>query len=215
MESLRRYITDTELQDRGISAPSVFKTIQAEREIDSIIKNFYQGPFAPVILGTTNFTGAVFTTTSVTLPETHKSNFWDYSVLEITSGENKGELIFLTTSNGALIQFAESQTITAGTYDCKIYQEGKFPRDVDTVIQDDACYKSIPSWVKDCVAYQYLFRENNSQLFNQNYATKSYSVNRANYSEEYAVDAPIKTENRISPDVLTILEARGMLGTSI
>jgi hypothetical protein len=221
MESLRQYVTDGDLQERGIATPELFKTIQAERDIDTVIKNFYEKVQRKFLIGVQSYTDAVFTTTQVTLNNTtYDSGYFTFTALELLSGVNKGKQIALdssVSSNGqTVIQFKETQTITPGTYNCKIWQEGKFPRFDDTSLQDLAYSKSIPNWLQDCVAYQYLFRENNAQLFNLGYPLKSYSVDRAQYREDYATDSnyAFTIENRISPDALSILSDRGMLGRS-
>lgn len=217
MESLRRYVTNTELEERGIAAPETFKIIEAERDIDTVVKTFYEGPLSPFFDWLDYFDSVVFTTTNATLPQTFEQNYFTYTVIEITSGANTGLVIPIASSNGTVVTFASTQSITPGTYSAKIYQEGKFPRLAESNNQNNVWHKTIPQWLKDCVAYQYSFRLNNAALFNNASPLSSYRVDGDSYSETFDTNSSFSytKENRISPDALAILSSRGMLGTSI
>lgn len=222
MESLRKYVTDQDLIERGIGAPSLPKIIVAERDIDTVIKNFYENVNRKWLIGDLYYSDTVFTTTTATIGNTtYDDNYFAFTAIEIMSGANKGEVIGVASSeqsgSSTILTFNETQTITAGTYNAKIWQEGKFPRIIDVDSANQVYNKAIPTWLKDCVAYQYLFREANAQLFNTGFPTKSYRVQRDSYQEDFDTTSgyAFAIENRTSPDALSILSDKGMLGRSV
>jgi hypothetical protein len=225
MESLRRYVTSQDLINRGIASPTTFKIIQAERDIDSAIKNFYEDVFRPFNLVDTSYSAnnCTFTTTTLTIADfVTTNNYFAYSAVEILSGANKGRQIAIESStssgNQTVLNFFDTpQAITPGNYRARTWQEGKIPMIANCFLEDQTWEKVIPSWLKDCVAYQYLYRENNPGVFNSLYPQKAYEVDQDQYREEFDTSntALLTVDNRTSPDALSILNTKGLAGKSV
>jgi hypothetical protein len=205
-QSLRRYLTFEQLQ--GYQPSVVVEDnnilIEAEKDIDNIIANFYQGVFRKSFYTTLFFESVTLTPTTATISS---SNFTNgelaYTVLEILSGANTGSRFAIRSNTSNVLTYFDTNALSTGTEAVKIYQFGKCPMIKDKNYIGSNYNKTISEQIKEAVAYQYVFRTEND--INVKNPVTSYSVSQDSYSEHFAVDKPLSITERISPQAMDIL----------
>lgn len=220
MESLRRYIADQTELELYLGTLSSFdnkELIRAERDIDKLIGNFYQGENRPAVYNTTQVYTAVLTTTTATIAGLSPNNdgYFDYCTIEIISGSKKGKRIAISSQSGSTLTFFDTQSGLSETSKVKIFQEGKFPRVADTETDGGVYYKTIPEFLKEAVALQYSYRIAEGDNLNTEQVQSGYSVSRDSYSENFDNSKTKSIEQRISPQAYDILADRGLTITTI
>jgi hypothetical protein len=109
MPSLRQYATAAAIsQITGLKATDITDELinQAESMIDDECAEFYQDSFAKGMNRTLRFEAsqATFSTNSMVLtPGGYSDNYFEYTVIEIMSGPQKGLLIPVVGSTGNIL----------------------------------------------------------------------------------------------------------------
>lgn len=205
MASLRQYVTNTQITQITdlVTGDITDKLInRAESMIDSYIADFYEGGLAKFNNSIFVFTSTqgTFTSTTLTLTTTsYSTNYFQYNVIEILEGSNKGLIIPVESSAGGVLTFTSVAGLT-GQIACKTYQLGKFP-----MAKDCSTYKAIPRIVIEAVAYQVEFLVKNGKKTNKQ-TKKSESIGD-NYS--YTLGDTDTISNRISPIAMDLLDGAG------
>lgn len=215
IESLRRYILSQSQLEEYITLDQAFNNnelIRAERDVDKVVAEFYERANAKSINYTTQVFDATITPTTATITNMTPINdgFFNYSTLEILSGENKGKRIAIATQASNVLTFFDSQAGLSGSLKCKLYQTGKFPRYADTITNNGVYYKTIPEFVKECVALQYDYRIKEGKNLLQERVQSGYSVNKDSYSENFDTNIKKTIRDRIHPEALDILDQYGL-----
>lgn len=216
LESLRRYLLETEFADYNLADVDNYVLIQAERDIDNAVANFYQGSLAKFFLGTEIQDNVTLTTTTATLGNAQPSdNFYSYTVLEVMTGANASKKIAIQSNASNVLTFFDTQAGLSGNVSVRVYQSGKFPMYRDTESLTNAFYKTIRQEIKQAIAEQYRFRLANPDLFaNQTKVQSSYSTSASSWSESFAtgkngVDR-ISIRDLTAPIAMQILEEAGL-----
>lgn len=220
MQSLRKYLKNQSELITYTGTLTNFdpdQLVRAERDIDKVVGVFYQGPNRKSILGITDVRNAVLTSTTATITDLSPNNtdFYSYSVLEILSGSNKGMRIAIESQANNILTYFDTQTGLSETSKIRVYQEGKFPRLVDTWAEDSVYYKSIPEFIKECVALQYLYRVQEGTNLQTENVQSSYRVDEDSYQESFDTSTKKIITDRISPEALDILDSKGLTSNSI
>lgn len=217
MKNLRNYLPINQLADY-IDVESIDNTalVNAERDIDNLCALFYQGinrpaVYYPYFVNNLSINNNQATTSEVLSP----SGYFSLTVLEVLSGTNKGLRIFIDDSNlsnnQTILSFSDVNINETGLK-AKLHQVAKFPRVADTSIIDGGYQKTIPEFLKEAVAYQYEFRSNNPDSFNNVNQLKSYSVDKESFSETFDTTSKKATdiEDLIAPATRSILDKQGL-----
>lgn len=221
LESLRKYLLATEYSNYNLTDVDTYTLIQAEQDVDNLVANNYRGPQVKKYGGYEIEDNVTLTTTTATLPNsTATDGYYSYMVLEILTGANKGLKIPIQSSVNNVLTFFSTQAGLSGTVSVNIYQYGKFPMFQDCKDLTNIIYKPIIPQVKQAVAEQYKFRIANPDLFNsQTKVVSGYSVNGANYSENYAVGKNgvdhVSPKDLVAPVVFQLLDDLGLTITLI
>lgn len=207
-QSLRRYLTKTELQERSnISSVDTLTLIQAEQDIDNILATRYQGYYRQFLVYEHIFDNITLTATTATLNGATATNgYFAYTTLEILSGNFAGNKYAVKNNTNNVLTFWDTNTGLTGNAIGKVYQTGKAPFDGGSLYTSNTYFKSIDERIKQAVAFQYEFRNKNSKMFEKIYSTTSYLVDQDRYSENFDTQNKITIEQRISPQAIDILE---------
>jgi len=206
-QSLRRYLTPIQLQEYQPSVTTVNNNvlIEAEKDIDNIIANFATGDYRKAFIGNQVFNNAVFDGQTVTVNDLRATEgTYSRVVVELLSGSNIGARFLVQSQLGNELTFFETSGIT-GTFAIKVYQLAKAPFYKDYNAFNNKYSKSIDELVKEAVAYQYVYRVDNSASMNIKYPVASESLQGENYSFNYNTNEPLSIRQRISPQAWDIL----------
>lgn len=213
MPSLRQYATKEVIaQIADIDVANITDKLinRAEAMIDGYVADFYQGGLSKFSKNILEFQSSdtSFDATSLTLSGNgYSTNYFQYQVIELLEGSNKGLIIPVTQSLGGILEFESISGLT-GQIACKIYQLGKFP-----MIKDCQTFKAIPREIVEAVAYQVEFLFNNKKKTNKR-TKKSESIGE-NYSYTNEDGAKDDYANRISPVAKDILQSSGYTAQTI
>ena len=205
--SLRQYLTSDELLTRRPSLTTVDTAVleQAEKDIDLLVANFYQGAFRKASLGEFIYSNVILNNLTATITNINQTvGYYSYCVMEILSGTKAGKSFLIKANSANVITFFKS-TSSVETVAVKVYQLGKFPMAKDTNYFGNTVYKTIAEDVKEAVAYQYEFRLNNKDGLNNKYAQTSYSVSGDSFSSNFDVNSPNSLKERLSPQASDLL----------
>jgi hypothetical protein len=215
MPSLRQYTSAVAVaQLTGLSVGDITDNLlnKAEIMIDAYCADFYEGPLSKFYKNVVEYFPAntSWTTTSVTLlPNNGASdNYYNFTVIELLDGSNKGLIIPVTSSNGNVLSFTAVPGLS-GLIACRVYQLGKFP-----MLKDVQTYKSIPSQLAQAVAFQCEFLLKNAKKINSGKSKKSEYIGE-NYSY---TDNDLSSDtigNRIAPMARDLLDGMGLTTQTI
>lgn len=218
MSSLRKYLLQTELGEY-IKTSKTFDEntlIQAEIDIDTAIGIFLEGykqPFLSYKITKESKDVFLYSTYMDITNETVSNGFYDYTVVKLLSGANKGLEIPIEsstcTNNITRLTYFDAQTGLTGSTDILIWQIGKFPTMGDTESISSTYYKAIPTDIKRCVALQYAYRLKNKGK--QTGKVSSYSVSGTSYSESFDNSKPNSPKDYLDSQVYDFLSSKGYL----
>jgi hypothetical protein len=225
LESLRRYIKDQAGLEEYTGSLASFdnnQLIRAEQDIDKVIKIYYEGANRPFLLGRPSVYSAVLTDTQATVTNLSPINdgYFDFTVLEILEGANRGKQIAIESNIDNVLSFFDTQAGLDETSQVKLFQIAKFPRSLksgDTSLSStgDTYLKTIPGFIKECVALQYLYRvAEGDDLLVENLRS-GYEVSKDSYSEDYDTKVKKTALDRVSPEALDILYSYGLIGQTL
>lgn len=207
--SLRHYLTESELKDYQ---PQILKVdnqelIQAEIDIDNIIAVFYQGTFSRAYKHDVVFQNCEFQGQTATIGgmSSQSDGLYNRVLVEILEGTNKGSRYLIKEQIGATVTFYEDTKLNENA-PVRVFQLAKLPFSKDVVTYNSKYTKLIDENVKQAVAYQYVHRVNNPDLFSARHVISSESLNGEDYSFTYDTKKPMSMKERISPQALYILD---------
>lgn len=222
MNSLRKYLlNETELTKYLGSVSNYDEKIlaKAEADIDKAVAMFYQGAYAKAIN-----TDYVFESTRVTLTTTtatitnlgFSDGFFDYSVIEILDGDDRGVRVPVQTHVGNVLTYFDTTAGLSGNATVRVYQEGKFPMMGDRHVSAGKYFKLIPEHIKEAVAFQYQYRVNEGNNLDTEQKLSGWRRDKDSYSENYDNDEGERTiRQRLSPQALDIIDSYGYTTQSI
>lgn len=208
-QSLRRYLTENELQERvTVTTFNLQTLIQAEIDIDNIIADFFQGSFRKALITESKFDSVVINSNTATITALNSQNeYYSRTVLEVLTGTHSGSRFAVQSQSNQTLTFWESSELTNVVCSVRLYQLAKAPFYKDFGLRDNIYYKVIDERVKEAVALQYFYRQENPEIFGSNYPVKNYSVSKDSYSENYDTARRTGLIDRIHPDAYSVLES--------
>lgn len=180
--SIRQYATKKYIASRTDLAEGeilVEMINMAEMFIDAWIRDEI-GDFGKFIDGEIVSTGT-FTESSLTdsvLLDRDYKNFYSFCNIEIISGDKAGTILSVTSSEGDSLQF-DTVAELSGTLDYRLFQIGKFPRYIDATYSNSKYYKTIPFEIKEAIAYQVKYMEDEPDIFEESGMLGSESISES------------------------------------
>lgn len=205
-QSLRRYLTATQLQEYQPSITTVDNNtlIDAEIEVDLAIASFLENGYSKAFKNDDIYNNCLVNASTVTIPDfSFNDGYLSKTVVEILSGANSGSCFFVDSQTSNVLTLIETSGLTNVTCDIRVYQLAKAPFAKDCVLTNNKYYKVLDERVKQAVAYQYVYLTEENAV--NTYAQTGYSVNGANYSENYDTSKKTTIVDRLNPKVLDVL----------